>query len=193
MARTNLSLGNLYRAVSGSARAGAVSIGGLGGQTTNGSLLSFATDAITIAPPTYTYIVESTTENGQFSFSSTGSLFYSKVQQQYNNYTCSFNNANFSTGSKTVSTGPTLFPITPASIAQSTYSEASSVLTMKYEDGYNVNATNYGSVTTKPNQRRIRLGFVYIRRCKARGTCGMLQPVLTYCKSTIFQSQGYLP
>jgi len=149
MARTNLSLGNLYRAVSGSARAGAVSIGGLGGQTTNGSLLSFATDAITIAPPTYTYIVESTTENGQFSFSSTGSLFYSKVQQQYNNYTCSFNNANFSTGSKTVSTGPTLFPITPASIAQSTYSEASSVLTMKYEDGYNVNATNYGSVTTK--------------------------------------------
>jgi hypothetical protein len=149
MARTNLSLGNLYRAVSGSARAGAVSIGGLGGQTTNGSLLSFATDAITVSPPTFTYIVESTTENGQFSFSSTGSLFYSKVQQQYNNYTCSFDNANFSTGSKGVATGPTLFPITPASVGTSTYSEAQSTLTMKYEDGFNINATNYASVSTK--------------------------------------------
>jgi len=149
MARTNLSLGNLYRAVSGSARAGAVSIGGLGGQTTNGSLLSFATDTITVSPPTYTYIVESTTENGQFLFSSTGSLFYSKVQQQYNNYTCSFDNANFSTGSKSVATGPTLFPITPAAVGTTTYSEAQSTLTMKYEDGFNINATNYGSVSTK--------------------------------------------
>jgi hypothetical protein len=149
MARTNLSLGNLYRAVSGSARAGAVSIGGLGGQTTNGSLLSFATDAITVSPPTYTYIVESTTENGQFLFSSTGSLFYSKVQQQYNNYTCSFDNANFSTGSKSVATGPTIFPMTPAAVAAANYSEASSILTMKYQDGYNINATNYGTVTTK--------------------------------------------
>ena len=149
MARTNLSLGNLYRAVSGSARPGTVSIGGLGGNTANGSLLEFATDSITVAAPTFTYIVESTTENAQFSFNSTGSLFYSKVQQQYNNYTCSFNNANFSTGSKTVATGPTLFPITPAAVGTTTYAEASSVLTMKYEDGYNINATNYGTVTTK--------------------------------------------
>lgn len=149
MARTNLSLGNLYRAVSGSARAGAVSIGGLGGQTANSSLLSFATDAITITPPTYTYIVESTTENGQFSFSSTGSLFYSKVQQQYNNYTCSFDNSNFSTGSKTVGTGPTIFPITPAAVDTTTYSEAQSTLTMKYEDGFNVNATSHSVAITR--------------------------------------------
>lgn len=149
MARTNLSLGNLYRAVSGSARAGAVSIGELGGQTANSSLLSFATDAITITPPTYTYIVESTTENGQFSFSSTGSLFYSKVQQQYNNYTCSFDNSNFSTGSKTVGTGPTIFPITPAAVGTTTYSEAQSTLTMKYEDGFNVNATSHSVAITR--------------------------------------------
>jgi hypothetical protein len=150
MARTNLSLGNLYRAVSGSVRTSQqVSIGGLGGATNNSSLLGFATDAITVTVPTYTYIVESTTENAQFSFASTGSLFYSKVQQVANNYTCSFDNANFSPGTRTYSTGPTVVPLTPASIAASTYSEASSVLTMQYADGYNLNATNYGVKTTK--------------------------------------------
>ena len=149
MARTNLSLGNLYRAVSGSARAGAVSIGGLSGNTANGSLLGFATDSITVTVPTFTYIVESTTENAQFSFNSTGSLFYSKVQQVANNYTCSFNNANFTTGTRTFGNGPTVIPLTPAAIAAANYSEASSVLTMKYEDGYNLNATNYNTATTK--------------------------------------------
>jgi hypothetical protein len=149
MARTNLSLGNLYRAVSGSARAGAVSIGGLGGNTANSSLLGFATDSITVTVPTFTYIVESTTENAQFSFNSTGSLFYSKVQQVANNYTCSFGNANFTTGTRTFTNGPTIIPITPAAVAAANYSEASSVLTMKYEDGYNINATNYASASVK--------------------------------------------
>jgi len=147
MARTNLSLGNLYRAVSGSARPGAVSLGGLAGASagSNANMLSFATDAITVTPPTFTYIVESTTENAQFSFALTGSLFYSKVQQQLANFTCSFNNSNFSTGSNTFGTGPTVIPITPAAINASNYSEASAVLTMGYADGYNLNATNYGS------------------------------------------------
>lgn len=149
MARTNLSLGNLYRAVSGSARVGAVSLGGLAGGVQAAMRAGFAVDEITVTPPTFTYIVESTTENAQFSFASTGSLFYSKVQQQLANFTCSFNNANFSTGSNTFGTGPTIIPITPASIAQSTYSEASAVLTMGYADGYNINATNYGAKTTK--------------------------------------------
>ncbi len=149
MARTNLSLGNLYRAVSGSARAGTVSLGQLGGNTANGSLLGFTTDSITVTVPTFTYIVESTTENAQFSFNSTGSLFYSKVQQVANNYTCSFDNANFTTGTRTFGNGPTVIPLTPAAIAAANYSEASSVLTMKYEDGYNLNATNYGTATTK--------------------------------------------
>lgn len=150
MARTNLSLGNLYRAVSGSTRTSeAVSISGLNGGGTNISMQGFATDAISVNPPTFTYIVESTTENANFTFSLTGSQFYNKVQQQYNNYTCSFNNSNFSTGSKTVATGPTVFPMTPAAVGTTTYAEASSVLTMKYEDGYNVNATNYATATTK--------------------------------------------
>jgi hypothetical protein len=80
MARTDLSLGNLYRAVSGSARPGAVSMGALSGNSNNSSFIGFATDGVTVTPPTFTYIVESTTENAQFSFNSTGSLFYSKVQ-----------------------------------------------------------------------------------------------------------------
>jgi len=149
MARTNLSLGNLYRAVSGSARPGTVSIGGLGGNTANSSLLGFATDSITVTVPTFTYVVESTTENAQFSFSSTGSLFYSKVQQVANNYTCSFDNVNFTAGTRTFGTGPTIVPLTPAAVAAANYSEASSILTMKYQDGYNTAATNYGTAYTK--------------------------------------------
>jgi len=83
MPRTNLSLGNLFRAVSGSARSGQVSLGGLSGTANDSSMIGFAADSITVTPPTFTYIVESTTENAQFSFNSTGSLFYSKVQQQF--------------------------------------------------------------------------------------------------------------
>ncbi len=149
MPRTNLSLGNLFRAVSGSVRTGAVSISGLNGGGSNINMLGFATDAITVTPPTFTYIVESTTENAQFSFASTGSQFYNKVQSQANNYTCSFNNANFTVSSATRGNGPSVFPINAASIAQSNYSEASASLTMAYADGYNLGATNYGSATTK--------------------------------------------
>ena len=149
MARTNLSLGNLYRAVSGSARVGQVSLGGLSGTAANSSMIGFATDAITLNLPTFTYIVESTTENANFSFTQTGSLFYTKVQQVANNYTCSFDNANFSPGTRTYATGPTIVPITPAAVGTTTYADASSTLTMKYEDGYNLNATNYNSSTTK--------------------------------------------
>ena len=148
MARTNLSLGNLYRAVSGSARAGAVSIGGLSGATANSSFTAFAVDSITANLPTYTYIVESTEETATFSFSNQGTLHGTKVGSVAANYTVSFGNANFSVGSPTLGASPS-FPITPASIAQSSYSEASSVLSMTYADGYNLNATNYNTAATK--------------------------------------------
>ena len=150
MARTNLSLGNLFRAVSGSNRTTAVSLGGLAGGVQAAMHAGFATDSVTVTVPTFTYIVESTEESAQFSFGSTGSLFHSKVEQQLNNYTCSFNNANFTTGStKTFSTGPAVFPITPAAVSAANYSEASAILTMGYADGYNLNATNYGTPQTK--------------------------------------------
>jgi len=149
MAKTNLSLGNLYRAVSGSARvAQVVSLGGLAGSAANSSLGSFAIDSVTVNLPTYTYIVESTTETATFSFGSAGSLHGSKVGSVAANYSVTFDNANFSVGSPTLGASPS-FPITPASIASSNYSEASSVLSMKYADGYNLAATNYNTTSTK--------------------------------------------
>jgi len=149
MPKTNLSLGNLYRAVSGSVRVSEiVSLGGLAGSAANSSLGSFAIDSVTVNLPTFTYIVESTDESATFSFSSAGTLHTSKVATVANNYTCSFNNANFTVPSSTLGGSPS-FTIRPAAINQSNYSEASSVLTMKYEDGFNLNATNYGSVSTK--------------------------------------------
>ena len=149
MPRTNLSLGNLYRAVSGSARTSqAVSIGGLSGGTSNSSFTAFAIDSVTPNLPTFTYIVESTEEAATFSFGTAGTLHGSKVGSVSANYSVTFNNANFAVGSPTLGASPS-FPITPASIAQSTYSEASSVLSMKYEDGYNLAATGYNSTSTK--------------------------------------------
>ena len=149
MPRTNLSLGNLYRAVSGSARTSqAVSIGGLSGGTSNSSFTAFAIDSVTPNLPTFTYIVESTEEAATFSFGTAGTLHGTKVGNVAANYSVTFNNANFTVGSPTLGASPS-FPITPASIAQSTYSEASSVLSMKYEDGYNLAATGYNSTSTK--------------------------------------------
>ena len=149
MARTNLSLGNLYRAVSGSARTTqAVSIGGLSGQTANSAFTAFAVDSITRNLPTYTYIVESTTEAATFSFGTQGSLHGSKVGSVAANYSVTFDNANFSVGSPTLGASPS-FPITPAAINASNYSEAQSVLSMTYADGYNLNATNYNVASTK--------------------------------------------
>jgi hypothetical protein len=72
MARTNLSLGNLFRAVSGSVRTGAVSLGGLNGGTSNTNMQGFSFDSVTVTPPTFTYIVESTSENAFFSFGTSG-------------------------------------------------------------------------------------------------------------------------
>ena len=150
MARTNLSLGNLYRATQGSARTSqAVSLNAMNASAgTAASMIAFAVDSITINQPTYTYIVESTEEAATFSFGSAGALHGTRVGSVAANYTVSFNNANFTVGSPTLGASPS-FPITPAAISVSTYSEASSVLSMTYADGYNTAATNYNSTTTK--------------------------------------------
>jgi len=151
MPRTNLSLGNLHRAVSGSVRTSqAVSMGQLNGGGTNISMQGFATDAITINTPPFTYIVEGTGEQASFQFSLTGSSFYNKVQTQVNNYTASFNNANFTVGGRDYNTGPTRIAVTASAIANPTsYAEASADLTLAYADGFNTAATNYNTTTTK--------------------------------------------
>jgi hypothetical protein len=150
MARTNLSLGNLYRATQGSARTTqAVSLNAMNASAgTQAAFTSFAVDSITRNLPTFTYIVESTEEAATFSFGTQGSLHGSRVGSVAANYTVSFNNANFTVGSPTLGASPS-FPITPAAISVSTYSEASSVLSMTYADGYNLNATNYNVASTK--------------------------------------------
>jgi hypothetical protein len=150
MPRTNLSLGNLYRATQGSARTTqAVSMNAMNAAAgTQAAFTSFAVDSITRNLPTFTYIVESTEESATFSFGTQGSLHGARVGSVAANYTVSFNNANFSVGTATLGASPS-FPITPASIAAANYSEAQSVLSMTYADGYNLNATNYNSAATK--------------------------------------------
>jgi len=150
MPRTNLSLGNLFRATTGTARTSqAVSLNAMNASAgTAASMIGFAVDSITINQPTFTYIVESTSETATFSFGSAGTLHGTRVGSVAANYSVTFDNANFSVGSPTLGASPS-FPITPAAINASNYSEASSVLSMKYEDGYNLAATNYNSTTTK--------------------------------------------
>jgi hypothetical protein len=150
MARTNLSLGNLYRATQGSTRTTQqVSMNAMNAAAgTAAAFSSFAVDTITANQPTYTYIVESTSETATFSFGSQGSLHGTRVGSVAANYTVSFNNANFSVGTATLGASPS-FPITPASIAAANYSEAESVLSMTYADGYNLNATGYNTTSTK--------------------------------------------
>jgi hypothetical protein len=150
MARTNLSLGNLYRATVGSARTTqASSLNARNASAgTAASMLAFAVDSVTINQPTFTYIVESTEEAATFSFGSAGALHGTRIGSVAANYTVSFNNANFTVGTATLGASPS-FPITPASIAAANYSEASSVLSMTYADGYNTAATNYNTTSTK--------------------------------------------
>ncbi len=150
MPKTNLSLGNLYRATTGTARTTqAVSLNAMNASAgTSAAIGDFAIDSVTVNLPTYTYIVESTTETATFSFGSAGSKHGTRVGSVAANYSVSFDNANFSVGSPTLGASPS-FPITPAAINVSTYSEAQSTLSMKYIDGFNTAATGYNSTSTK--------------------------------------------
>jgi hypothetical protein len=150
MPKTNLSLGNLYRATVGSARTSQPSSLNARNASagTSISIGAFAIDSVTVTPPTFTYIVESTSENATFTFGSAGTAHAARVASLSQNYTVSFNNANFTVGGATLGATST-FPVTPASIAVSTYSEAQSTLSMTYNDGFNTAATNYNSTVTK--------------------------------------------
>jgi hypothetical protein len=150
MPKTNLSLGNLFKATSGSDRLSAPSSLNARNASagTSISIGAFAIDSVTLTPPTFTYIVESTSENATFTFGSAGTAHTVRVASISQNYTVSFNNANFTVGGATLGATST-FPVTPAAIAASNYSEASSVLSMIYNDNFNTAATNYNTATTK--------------------------------------------
>jgi hypothetical protein len=150
MPRTNLSLGNLFRATQGSNRTTqAVSLNAMNASAgTAASMLGFAIDSVTPNLPTYTYVVESTNESAGFTFGTPGSLHGTRVGSVAANYSVTFDNANFSVGTPTLGASPS-FPITPAAINVSSYSEAQATLSMRYADGYNLAATNYNSTSTK--------------------------------------------
>jgi hypothetical protein len=150
MPKTNLSLGNLFKATSGSDRLSSPSSLNARNASagTSISIGAFAIDSVTVTPPTFTYIVESTSENATFTFGSAGTAHAARVASISQNYTVSFNNVNFTVGGATLG-ATTTFPVTPASIAVSTYSEAESILSMKYNDNFNTSATNYNTTVTK--------------------------------------------
>jgi len=144
MPYTNLSLGNLYRAISGSARTSqTVSLSGLNGGGSNIAFSAFKIDSVTVTPPTFTYIVEDTSENATFTFTSPGTRHGDKVGIVANNYTCSFDNNNFTVPSSSLGASPS-FNIKAALQQPAPYTGSSAILTMAYADGYNINATNYG-------------------------------------------------
>ena len=147
MAKTSLSLGGLYRAWTGTAR-GAVSsslnaANNLAGTAV--SMSSFAFDSLTVTQP-FTYIVENTSENVVVAFATQGLAFDNRIKNIAANYTITVSDATyFSIGTKSSTTA-----ITANNLGGSTYSGSNgTTLSVTYADGYNVNATNYNTTSTK--------------------------------------------
>lgn len=147
MAKTSLSLGGLYRAWTGTAR-GAVSsslnaANNLAGTAV--SMSSFAFDSLTVTQP-FTYIVENTSENVVVAFATQGLAFDNRIKNIAANYTITVSDATyFSIGTRSSTTA-----ITANNLGGSTYSGSNgTTLSVTYADGYNVNATNYNTTSTK--------------------------------------------
>lgn len=142
MALINKSLGYLYRAVSGSVRvAQAVSIGGLAGGGTNVSFSSFGFDSASVALP-YTYIVEGTSENIVWSFTSAGTRFDSKVKDVNNNYAMSifpndgaFTYGTNAAGNDAVKASTTKLAVTTISNPPYLGGQTAYTITTTYNDG----------------------------------------------------------
>jgi len=140
MPKTNLSLGNLYRAWSGTTRSGAVSSSMNAANNMAGtavSMSSFAVDNIAATLP-FTYIVESTGENVTFAFTSAGLAFNNRLKEVAANYTITVNDDSYFTiGTRGSSTA-----INAKSLGGSTYSGSNATtLTAYYDDSFNVDAT----------------------------------------------------
>lgn len=144
MAKTNLSLGNLYRAWTGTARTSESSsmnaANAMAGTAV--SMSSFAMDNAAATLP-FTYIVESTGENVTFAFTSAGLAFNNRLKEVAANYTITINdNTYFTIGTKGSSTA-----INAKALAGSTYSGSNATtLTAYYDDTFNVDATGNNKV-----------------------------------------------
>jgi hypothetical protein len=139
MAKTNLSLGNLYRAWAGTERTSESSsmnaANGMAGTAV--SMSSFAMDNAAATLP-FTYIVESTGENVTFAFTSAGLAFNNRLKEVAANYTITLNDDTyFTVGTKGSSTA-----INAKALAGSTYSGSNATtLTVYYDDTFNVDAS----------------------------------------------------
>jgi hypothetical protein len=139
MPKTNLSLGNLYRAWTGTARTSQSSSMNAANNMagTPVSMSSFAMDNAAATLP-FTYIVESTGENVTFAFTSAGLAFNNRLKEVAANYTITLNdNTYFTVGTRGSSTA-----INAKALAGSTYSGSNATtLTAYYDDTFNVDAT----------------------------------------------------
>jgi len=140
---SNLSLGALYGAWSGTARTSQSSslnaANGLAGTAV--SMSSFIVGNVAATLP-FTYIVENTSENVTFAFTGQGLAFDNRIKIQSANYTITVSdNTYFSVGSKGATTA-----ITAANLGGTTYSGSNATtLTAYFNDGYNTATGNFGS------------------------------------------------
>lgn len=152
MALSNLSLGNLYKAWSGTARTSQSSslnaANNMAGTAV--SMSSFTFDSVAVTQP-FTYIVENSSENVTFAFTGGSVAFDSRVKTQTANYYITVNDNSYFTVGSPASGGTTA--ITAKSLAGSTYSGSNATtLTAYFDDSYNVNSTGnnkVGNASTK--------------------------------------------
>jgi hypothetical protein len=150
MPASNLSLSNLYRATTGTAR-GAVSsslnaANGMAGTAV--SMSSFIYGNVAVTQP-FTYIVESTSENLTFAFTGQGLAFDTRVKVVAANFSVTVNdNTYFTVGTNGATTS-----ISAKALAGSTLSGSNATtLTAYYDDTYTTNATGNrgaGAASTK--------------------------------------------
>ena len=147
MAKTNLSLSGLYRAWTGTTRSAVSSslnaANNMAGTAV--SMSSFAFNNLSITQP-FTYIVENTSENVVVAFFTQGLAFDNRVKNIAANYTITVSDDTYFTiGTRGSSTA-----ISAKTLAGSTYSGSNgTTLSVTYADGYNVDATNYNTTSTK--------------------------------------------
>lgn len=148
MAKTNLSLGNLFRATKGTARSTETSSmnNNNGGGSTQVSLSDFAVDSVT-HNHVFTYVVEGTSETFTTTFGSAGTRHSARVAGVANNYTVTTSDA----AQFTITATPPNFSINAQAVTSGAYAGQSAGCTISatYADGFNTNATGYNVASTK--------------------------------------------
>jgi hypothetical protein len=146
MAKTNLKLGSLGNAAVGSANA---SLGTITGNSANTKMSEFAVDQFTVRMP-YTYIVENTSETLEVYPQDNASKFYQYNAYRPQNYQVTVTPDTYFSVAPDFSFLPGYFNITAKSLATAPYSGSNvTVLSAKFNDGFNIDATGYNSATTK--------------------------------------------